>query len=338
MLRGQTALEESRYDEAYAFLSTALAAFRTAYSLQSTAAALAGAHRRGGERGGAGRGGEMGDTTVDCDSYQRGEGDADVAGGAGDSVAGREGKESEGTAGSDGEGGRCVVEGVRDKKCVISQGWLEWGEECVGEALVDLLGGEFVDSELACEAEMRELALLLEQVKQAEAASLLRVAQVSSPLLGQIQRAPPLALSLSLSLPLSLSPPHPFPHLTPRFSLLPKRARSRKCTYHHILTHPCLPLRTLFLLLRLSGCPCLSFEIGRERLSLRVRVFVCVRARARASERAGKLELMTLAPRSCSSGEGKACGKDGQIYERRPDAGLPRIIASPELAEDNVRN
>ena len=125
----------------------------------------------------------MGDTTVDCDSYQRGEGDADVAGGAGDSVAGREGKESEGTAGSDGEGGRCVVEGVRDKKCVISQGWLEWGEECVGEALVDLLGGEFVDSELACEAEMRELALLLEQVKQAEAASILHVAQVSSPLL-----------------------------------------------------------------------------------------------------------------------------------------------------------
>ena len=233
MLRGQTALEESRYDEAYAFLSTALAAFRTAYSLQSTAAALAGAHRRGGERGGAGRGGEMGDTTVDCDSYQRGEGDADVAGGAGDSVAGREGKESEGTAGSDGEGGRCVVEGVRDKKCVISQGWLEWGEECVGEALVDLLGGEFVDSELACEAEMRELALLLEQVKQAEAASLLRVAQVSSPLLGQIQRAPPLALSLSLSLspPPTLSPT--LPPASPCFPNVHDRASAHTTTFSH---------------------------------------------------------------------------------------------------------
>jgi len=184
MLRGQTALEESRYDEAYAFLSIALAAFRTAYSLQSSAAALAGAHRRGGEKGGAGRGGERGDIAVDCDSYRRGDGDADVAGVAGDSVAGREGKESEGAAGSDGEGGSFVVERGREKKGGSAQGWGEWGgEECDGEAFVDLLGGEFVDSDLACEAEMRELALLLEQVKQAEAASILHVAQVSSPLL-----------------------------------------------------------------------------------------------------------------------------------------------------------
>ena len=42
----------------------------------------------------------------------------------------------------------------------------------------DLLGGGFSNGELACEAEMRELAVLLEEVKQAEASALLRVAQV----------------------------------------------------------------------------------------------------------------------------------------------------------------
>jgi hypothetical protein len=290
MLRGQTALEESRYDEAYAFLSTALAAFRTAYSLQSTAAALAGAHRRGGERGGAGRGRERGDTTVDCDSYRRGEGDADVAGGAGDSVAGREGKESEGAAGSDGEGGSCVVEGGRDKNCFISQGWLEWGEECDGEALVDLLGGEFVDSELACEAEMRELALLLEQVKQAEAASLLRVAQVSSPLLSQIQRAPPLALSSPLSLFLSSPPPTlsaTLPSPSPSFPNVHARASAHTTTFPHTR----VSLSALFSCCFDSLAVSVSLLRGRERLSLRAPVCVCARGQARAYDTCAALLL-----------------------------------------------
>eukprot|EP00802_Teleaulax_amphioxeia_P003441 Tamp_03444.p1 GENE.Tamp_03444~~Tamp_03444.p1 ORF type:complete len:720 (+),score=169.05 Tamp_03444:97-2160(+) len=148
MLRGQAALAESRFDDAYAYLSTALAAFRTAHALQSSAAAVDGAHSRGDNKG-------------VCDGGRRGDGDGDavVASGAGGALEGRARKESEGGPRAD----------VEDSSRTV--------QDCDGEAMGDLLGGGFSNGELACEAEMRELAVLLEEVKQAEASALLRVAQ-----------------------------------------------------------------------------------------------------------------------------------------------------------------
>jgi hypothetical protein len=142
-------LAESRFDDAYAYLSTALAAFRTAHALQSSAAAVDGAHSRGDNKG-------------VCDGGRRGDGDGDavVASGAGGALEGRARKESEGGPRAD----------VEDSSRTV--------QDCDGEAMGDLLGGGFSNGELACEAEMRELAVLLEEVKQAEASALLRVAQV----------------------------------------------------------------------------------------------------------------------------------------------------------------
>jgi hypothetical protein len=47
---------------------------------------------------------------------------------------------------------------------------------------------------------------------------------------------------------------------------------------------------------------------------------------------------LTHVPRlcSCSSGESRACGKDGGVHERRPHAWLPRLSASPERGGDQM--
>ena len=192
-------LEESRFDDAYSYLSTALAAFRTAHALQSSAAAVDGADQRG-------------DNTGICGGSRQGDGDEGVAGGAGDALEGRERKESEGAPRADAEDSSRAVQVSREPLG-------ECAQHCDGEAMGDLLGGGFSNGELACEAEMRELAVLLEEVKQAEAAALLRVAQVSSSHKCSIAHAltpthTPRTLSHTCASLSTLSPSHPPPRVT----------------------------------------------------------------------------------------------------------------------------
>ena len=174
-------LEASNYNEAYAFLSTALAAFRAAYALEASAEAM----QSSGVGGSAG--GEIVEDVVDRREQGK---DHEDTGGHGDAAADDSrvagvGEAGEGVGGGSESGG--IVGTGEGAGSHTARSWMQHegrqGEELAGvsqEGGTDLVGGGFRGGGLTCEAEMQELAIFLEQVKQAEAECLLRDAQVCS--------------------------------------------------------------------------------------------------------------------------------------------------------------